>query len=179
MRPVILNDGHMAISVVRLDVTAPTTTTESPDTPSPTSPNPPPPPGECNDIYFILTIVLASVLGVTLILIICTPIILKFCRYTNQYFSLFMISFERKSRVGKMTGPLSRKATTKKAGVLMSGASFKSFSDMVFVKNISRSFPLHDNIVFAELRDSAGESNYTNAASAAGRLPGKLQDLKK
>lgn len=115
VRPAILNDGHLAISVVRLDVTAPTTTTESSDTPSPTSPTPPPPPGQCNDIYFILTIVLASVLGVTLILIICTPIILKFCR---------------KSRVGKMTGPLSRKATTKKAGVLMSGASFKSFSDM-------------------------------------------------
>jgi len=75
--------------------------------------------GECDDdnkeLYFILMIVFASLLGLALLVLICTPIILKLCRRDN---------------VLGITGTNSNKAHLINGGVLKEGATFTQFSEM-------------------------------------------------
>jgi len=92
-----------------------TVTTEAPPTTSPTTSAPEEDSKE--NLYFILMIVFASLTGVLLLLALGL-LILKLC-WSNK--------------VGRVTGPMSRKATFKKSGVFMANATFKSNSNLDFV----------------------------------------------
>merc|ERR1711936_1048341 len=92
-----------------------TVTTEAPPTTSPTTSAPEEDSKE--NLYFILMIVFASLTGVLLLLALGL-LILKLC-WSNK--------------VGRVTGPMSRKATFKKSGVFMANATFKSNSNLDLV----------------------------------------------
>ena len=73
-------DSRSTVAVVSISIgTTATTTTQEPQTTTPGGGG-----GDCDDtnkeLYFILMIVFASLLGLALLALICTPIIIKLCR---------------------------------------------------------------------------------------------------
>lgn len=68
-------DGKTEVGVVNIEVG---TTGTAP--PNPNTTTPPPTDKDNEQLYFILMIVFACLFGLTLLLIICTPIIIKLCR---------------------------------------------------------------------------------------------------
>ena len=77
-------DFRSSVAVVSISIGT-TATTQAPTTNVPTeSTTAGVDDGECDDadkeLYFILMIVFASLLGLALLVLICTPIILKLCR---------------------------------------------------------------------------------------------------
>ena len=75
-------DFKSSVAVVSISIRT-TATTQAPTTNVPTE-STPSDGGDCDDtnkeLYFILMIVFASLLGLALLVLICTPIILKLCR---------------------------------------------------------------------------------------------------
>ena len=75
-------DFQSSVAVVSISIGT-TATTQAPTTNVPTE-STPSDGGDCDDtnkeLYFILMIVFASLLGLALLVLICTPIILKLCR---------------------------------------------------------------------------------------------------
>ena len=74
-------DYRSSVAVVSISIGT-TATTQAPTTNVPTTSGGDN--GDCDDtnkeLYFILMIVFASLLGLALLVLICTPIILKLCR---------------------------------------------------------------------------------------------------
>ena len=73
-------DSRSTVAVVSISIgTTATTTTQEPQTTTPGGGG-----GDCDEtnkeLYFILMIVFASLLGLALLALICTPIIIKLCR---------------------------------------------------------------------------------------------------
>ena len=78
-------DSKSTVAVVSISIgTTATTTTTTTTTQEPQTTTPGGGGGDCDDtnkeLYFILMIVFASLLGLALLALICTPIIIKLCR---------------------------------------------------------------------------------------------------
>lgn len=106
-------DSISSVGVIKIIVET-TATTAPPTTSSTTTPSGDTM-GENEELYFILMIVFAVLFGLTLLLILLTPIIIKLCRKDNVF---------------SMTGLLSKKAHLKNSGVVTTEASYTSFSEM-------------------------------------------------
>ena len=83
MRPSWDSKSSVAVVSISIGTTATTTTTTTTQGPVTTT-TPGGDGGDCDDtnkqLYFILMIVFATLLGLALLALICTPIIIKLCR---------------------------------------------------------------------------------------------------
>jgi len=146
-------DSMTAFGVINIEVGY--TATPNPSTVSTTGSTPDP---QCNDdnkqLYFILMIVFAVLFGLTLLLAICTPIIIKLCRKDN---------------VMSLTGPMSRKASMKTSGVVTKNALYRSFSEMNYdtasSKKSTDSSPELETRVRSSGRVKKAKKNSSNSRS--------------